>query len=160
MDAPYINHESSRKAFETRARFPFHFFVCPLSYINHESSRKAFETPMNLCSWGSPSTYITHESIRKAFETHRLTCPARERVFTISITNLAERHLRPVVGKDDFTTPEGIISITNLAERHLRLLTLPSYRYEGKGVIISITNLAERHLRLPLSVRPPTATKA
>ena len=64
------------------------------AHINHESSRKAFET------WHEPSLshtallHINHESSRKAFETRvgaSTVIPSR---MDISITNLAERHLR------------------------------------------------------------------
>ena len=63
----------------------------------------------------------------------------------ISITNLAERHLRhPSIL---CTTPYHYkpISITNLAERHLRRELVFTGR--PPQLLISITNLAERHLR-------------
>ena len=51
------------------------------------------------------------------------------------------------------------ISITNLAERHLRRSLFRLNLDHVKG--ISITNLAERHLRpSPESPSPPTVTKA
>ena len=63
---------------------------------------------------------INHESSRKAFETHRYGPPGSQ-IHIISITNLAERHLRLMsVGSRPPRTPPRI-SITNLAERHLRL---------------------------------------
>ena len=65
------------------------------------------------------SVDINHESSRKAFETR------------------AHRHNYALL---------PLISITNLAERHLRQLG-PNNAY-GQWVHISITNLAERHLRL------------
>ena len=70
----------------------------------------------------------------------------------ISITNLAERHLRQVaLGHHE--APEVTISITNLAERHLRPLAIALNTLSL--LKISITNLAERHLRrnrhLPIS---------
>ena len=92
----------------------------------------------------------------------------------ISITNLAERHLRPFFPASFSSRPEqATISITNLAERHLRLRVAgdlcvavdPHINHESSrkafetgrrlrhllspSIIISITNLAERHLRLP-----------
>ena len=62
-------------------------------YINHESSRKAFETVDAISSSQVGHWDINHESSRKAFETPSPateTCPG----IRISITNLAERHLR------------------------------------------------------------------
>ena len=141
----YINHESSRKAFETphdgrsdrnrkeeisitnlaerhlRLNFYLHllsFLVVEISItnlaerhlrlpptravprtwalsdINHESSRKAFETASSSPRMHEGSSDINHESSRKAFET----LPTGKRRCRsprwISITNLAERHLR------------------------------------------------------------------
>ena len=68
-----INHESSRKAFETldyRDGGP----VTTRENINHESSRKAFETWSTPQGWGPPSRDINHESSRKAFETRSTCC--------------------------------------------------------------------------------------
>ena len=119
-DRRHINHESSRKAFETRAVDASTSTTS--SNINHESSRKAFETPSDLPNLATETwSDINHESSRKAFETDGKTITTREHVFTgISITNLAERHLRPRL---ELGLSVGVcgISITNLAERHLRL---------------------------------------
>ena len=64
--------------------------------INHESSRKAFETPpLWSQGWRWPPRHINHESSRKAFETpYNFALLKTARAVLISITNLAERHLR------------------------------------------------------------------
>ena len=69
------------------------------------------------------SGYINHESSRKAFETtcRRLCNPFN--TLPISITNLAERHLRHRRLVHPCSQSTIRISITNLAERHLRLAT-------------------------------------
>ena len=46
---------------------------------------------------------------------------AAEAIAPISITNLAERHLRLLLNMTLTGSPSSVISITNLAERHLRL---------------------------------------
>ena len=67
-----INHESSRKAFETPIMTREH--VLTGLHINHESSRKAFETSVvGNVDLTMPVGDINHESSRKAFET----APAR-----------------------------------------------------------------------------------
>ena len=120
-------------------------------------------------------SHINHESSRKAFETLVIEYDPHRISVLISITNLAERHLR-LIG----TAPQGHkfifpISITNLAERHLRHLAIAEYNplllninhessrkaFEtpynfallktARAVLISITNLAERHLRLSMA---------
>ena len=68
---------------------------------------------------------------------------------SISITNLAERHLR-LVGVAFLVHAFEGISITNLAERHLRRLSITAREFAFMD--ISITNLAERHLRLISSI--------
>ena len=68
--------------------------MSPKSHINHESSRKAFETPFNVKLRCIRSPHINHESSRKAFETSGRVILARGTLAEISITNLAERHLR------------------------------------------------------------------
>ena len=72
--------------------------------INHESSRKAFETRAGFPSVRPPTTT------------------------NISITNLAERHLRHSYVRHSPGASTRIISITNLAERHLRPRTQPQRR--------------------------------
>ena len=88
---------------------------------------------------------INHESSRKAFETPRASGPPSRLSRRISITNLAERHLRHSHGERIYRLGYRI-SITNLAERHLRLGLLAGASKSGR-LEISITNLAERHLR-------------
>ena len=62
--------------------------------INHESSRKAFETSAYRIADTGADADINHESSRKAFET-TLQFPSVPGLSPlISITNLAERHLR------------------------------------------------------------------
>ena len=90
--------------------------------------------------------HINHESSRKAFETLQPDHIRLNEFTEISITNLAERHLRRVT-YDIIGIPLIDISITNLAERHLRPLPLGELCHLSV-VRISITNLAERHLRL------------
>ena len=63
--------------------------------------------------------YINHESSRKAFETSGPSSRLSRREDRISITNLAERHLRHRERVYRFNQHHRI-SITNLAERHLR----------------------------------------
>ena len=114
------------------------------SNINHESSRKAFETQVppgrpHLCGRIS-ITNLAERHLRLPVTAHKRVVPCH-----ISITNLAERHLRhlcPVYHYLHFL----FISITNLAERHLRLVHGGVWRKLGRRRI-SITNLAERHLR-------------
>ena len=92
--------------------------------INHESSRKAFETPV--LTTLPPYHYeldINHESSRKAFETGWVSCLDDRDGLPISITNLAERHLRLLWSLEP-PPRQCRISITNLAERHLRLFDL------------------------------------
>ena len=115
------------------------------SDINHESSRKAFETPspLHLLPLRRQRISITNLAERHLRPANREVDARAGR--RISITNLAERHLRHECSLGSPSTSTVSISITNLAERHLRpILTLPSYGHKGK---ISITNLAERHLR-------------
>ena len=45
------------------------------THINHESSRKAFETDLEKTEVVRRECYINHESSRKAFETLRATGP-------------------------------------------------------------------------------------
>ena len=169
-ECSHINHESSRKAFETAFvgadfRPVYHISITNLAerhlrpgkpelfpssgrpYINHESSRKAFETPV--LTTLPPYHYeldINHESSRKAFETGWVSCLDDRDGLPISITNLAERHLRLLWSLEP-PPRQCRISITNLAERHLRLMGPRGLHLDLiKG--ISITNLAERHLRL------------
>ena len=90
----HINHESSRKAFETRSpspamdTWPERISITNLAErhlrlgvgstvsiietvdINHESSRKAFETRIEAVEAIAEYKHINHESSRKAFETH------------------------------------------------------------------------------------------
>ena len=68
QQATHINHESSRKAFETVVG-KADLSTPTGSDINHESSRKAFETTASTSITGSPALHINHESSRKAFET-------------------------------------------------------------------------------------------
>ena len=91
-----------------------------LLHINHESSRKAFETSPLPRGAGPPlQPDINHESSRKAFETGASADASAIKSPQISITNLAERHLRPAPASVIISSQVGI-SITNLAERHLR----------------------------------------
>ena len=66
-------------------------------YINHESSRKAFETGASVGASVGAIKDINHESSRKAFETRRRPQARLWARLWISITNLAERHLRQKV---------------------------------------------------------------
>ena len=142
------------------------------TYINHESSRKAFETSATSAITATRGSI----SITNLAERHLRLRPTRPllrgREFGISITNLAERHLRLIdispfrpmnlcyinhessrkafeTGREfGLLNPQGDrISITNLAERHLRLAHVRGYRLSVDRLTISITNLAERHLR-------------
>ena len=50
---------------------------------------------VDVCRVSAPRTHINHESSRKAFETSIIETVDPSRPVKISITNLAERHLRP-----------------------------------------------------------------
>ena len=116
-------------------------------HINHESSRKAFETGRRLRHLLSPSIII---SITNLAERHlRLPRPQRHmpsRSCPISITNLAERHLRPRTQPRRPQTRLWDINHESSRKAFETGLDLPSLRPLRSP--ISITNLAERHLRL------------
>ena len=140
---PDINHESSRKAFETRAgserrpQGPSGISITNLAerHLRQDGSRRLpslcttisitnlaerhlrHEAPEVACG-DLEVTNINHESSRKAFETEGDKVISGEKR-RISITNLAERHLRRS-DRPSCGPPSGGISITNLAERHLR----------------------------------------
>ena len=116
-----------------------------LTDINHESSRKAFETSRERtrkrCGGDRD---INHESSRKAFETR----PRRDLLQSrthISITNLAERHLRHQL---PVPTREHVFTDINHESSRKAFETPRPRPHRGPWALISITNLAERHLRL------------
>ena len=95
----YINHESSRKAFETTT-----VKVSPLRPVNTRISitnlAERHLRPLSFVNsyFFTVAPHINHESSRKAFETPSVPGLLPRLSRWISITNLAERHLRLAEG--------------------------------------------------------------
>ena len=119
-------------------------------YINHESSRKAFETSGPSSRLSRREDRISITNLAERHLRHRERVYRFNQHHRISITNLAERHLR--LSMAAFQSGHGDVDINHESSRKAFETVHGSYRPPPRQCRISITNLAERHLRLPLAL--------